>query len=66
MIVDRSILPCSFSEFMPKVSPVLFNQNSKTLNCPIKRVQNQLCKGTELRCPVPSITTMNNYINAIE
>ena len=50
---------------MPKRQPVLVDQDLEALKRPVVRIKHQLWKSAHLRCPVPSVWTVNQHIDAV-
>lgn len=53
------------SKHVPKRQPVLFDQDLEAFKRPVVRIKHQLWKSAHLRCPVPSVWTVNQHIDAV-
>ena len=50
---------------MSKMNPILLDEYFKAFNRPIEGIQNDGTERTQLRRPIPSITTMDQHINPL-
>ena len=64
LVVGVIVAPVADSllELVTKAEPLLGNQNLKALDGSVKRIQQHHRRGRELRCPVPAITAVYQYL----
>ena len=58
--VTGAIVSTSFSKHVAKWAPVLLNQHLKAINCSVERIEEELDQGTQLRCAIPAIWTVDH------
>jgi len=49
---------------MPKMDPVLLNQNSKPFNSSVKRIKHNSSQSTKLGSSIPSIAAVDQYVDS--